>query len=597
MQQRGQLLSQNPQQQQQLQHGQMPNQVQAGFPQGSQQQLHASQQQLQQTSQSFNAQQAQGSQILQSNQTLPGPQVVQQQLQSPQPLQVPPNQLPVSQHLLQSQSQNPQQQSQAGVQAPQQIQLQQNTQGNVQLQIIQNRSQQQVMLNQQKPQFQVQGTATTAQPGGGTVFRGQGPPSQQQQQIHITTMSQGQLFHTVQQTRLPVSVQPQFQQQLQQQQAPPQQQQQQQQQPTTQHGTGQAPSYNVVIQHNQPRPQQQQSVQGQAGPKVQLGPRPSPQWTQQQQMEIIRQIQMDPQIKQQWLQMDQQQRTLLVQKLAQRNREEHLRREMMIRQQQMNQQQNAGQAGAMTTTQDGQQHVVGINTPQGHQTIVVAGPGPQQAPQQHSQLITSQLLVQQQKPQQQQQVLIQQQNNSQQLMSPQKIVQPGQGPGLGVQKFVPQPRAMGQSQQLPTSAAIVRTQQIFTPQVAQQQQPGSQQQKIVRHLVVHQGNQNIGLVPRSQIILQQQQGQSSPQKVTVLQQPSQQSGQWSARMVAPGPGQPQFLTPRPQHPSDGQPPQQNVQSQQWTVRTQQPNAGAPPSSSVPYVCVYIYPLSLSSLLS
>jgi len=53
------------------------------------------------------------------------------------------------------------------------------------------------------------------------------------------------------------------------------------------------------------------------------------------QMEIIQMINHDPQIKLQWAHMDQNQRMLLVQKLAQKNREERLRKEMMLKQQQM----------------------------------------------------------------------------------------------------------------------------------------------------------------------------------------------------------------------------------------------------------------------
>ncbi|CAL8137376.1 unnamed protein product [Orchesella dallaii] len=418
---------------------------------------------------------------------------------------------------------------------------------------------------------------------------------------------------------------------------------------------------------SQPGLQTQPGQVGQKSSFQPVGQRPGVnQWSQQQQLEIFRQIQMDPNIKAKWNQMDHQQRTLLIGKLVQRHREDQLRNQLMMRHQnQQTAMQNQAQAqsqGQPITTQvastssgvqqvitgpNGQQHIMGAHGPILVQSqIPQAAQSPIQAPDKQMNMPPgSPALVPQSAPSPLSQANSPQlgQGNQggqhpgspvmatapgQQMMMPnhhvllsqsgqQKIMSP-QSP-QSAQKFPPPSPIQSMQTRSPTHTMIssqqqqgpqppgniVRTQQVFTPQVGQQGPPQQQQQQRinVQHVLVHPGGQQQGRFPQHQIILQQHQqvppgqpGQS--QKVAIIQGPPQSPGQQqSGTQWVPG-NPPQRLgsptqttqfpprmqsSPEQQRSSPGQP--------VWNVRQPSPVGQAAPvppgvPSTAPYVNSY-----------
>ncbi|XP_021954096.1 uncharacterized protein LOC110850826 isoform X1 [Folsomia candida] len=361
-------------------------------------------------------------------------------------------------------------------------------------------------------------------PGGqqqGPLPQGQLQQQQQQQQPHMNP--QGQMI-------------PPQQIQQQQQGGPPQhysvvithqqfQQGQQQQQGGLPHGQqqqqGGLPHGQQQQQQQQLHPQQQQQIPGGIQQqRVQFQPRPQTfTWTPQQQMELLQHIQSDPQIRAQWSRMDGAQRQLLMQKLSQRKREEHLR-DMLMRQQHMTQggppgpgqlpmsqtpQLQQQQQTQIISNQQGpggnpqqqlqqqqqqQQHIIqNVGQPgdkpvlmgqqnqqmhQNHPVVVAQGgiispttPTGQQAPHQGP------LMGQQQ--QQQQQILIHSQDGHKVVQSPIMSPHPNQGGVVNIQSH--------QHQQLIVSQQQQQQQKVVNSQMSPNNQ--QQQQKFLTPAPVH----------------------------------------------------------------------------------------------------------------
>lgn len=659
-----QQMNQNQGQQHMIQNQQM---IQSqGSPMIGNQQIMMQQQRPQQPMQSPGPQQTNTMSIManQQQQQLPQGQPPQQQMmQTHQMQQGPPHQFQQMQYQSQGIQQFQPQQKPQGQFNNQMQQQRPHMMQNQQLRFSLQQSPQPQSQNQQQGHFQVipqSQQSPNSRPQlvmGQMQNRGQFQPMQGQNIQNATGAPMGQQMYRQQQMQMfhPIQQQQRLQspplgsQQQAGSQGPPQQQQNQLQQShmnqgqmmSPQQGQGPPQHYSVVITHQQfqqgqnPHGQQLHQQQNASSPvqmqqqRVQFQSRPgspAPSWTPQQQMEIIQQIQSDPQIRAQWSRMDNAQRQLLMQKLAQRKREDQLR-DMLLRQQHMTQGQPLGSQSLQQVGQQQQptqlsasNQVIGNSQqqhipPQGQSEMMK--PLMQQQPILHPAqggvaaqggvsptAVSGQHSPHQMSMGQQQQILVGQhpqdihnkgpspmshpnqlgiQNHQhQQLLASQqqKVVNSQMSPNNQQQQrfLTPAPvhsrphghGVIGASQQSPNSG-LVRT-QIFTPQVAQQNS-----QVRIHHVLIQPGQTR----PPSQVGMQQQ--LQNQQKMPMLQQPGQLN-QWhsSPQQRIPTPG-PQSPFPR----VAGTPDSPNGPPPQWNVRPLSQSPQSPVGQSqVSYVSFF-----------